>query len=381
MPKFLRYIVSLAYCILICCNDQVFAQNARFSQIESTPLMLNPSLAGRTSSGFEFSVLSSWQNTQFTSISHQNFHIQTNSDYIKYLKESGSRIPDSSSNDKKTKKGANGYWAWGFNYYQYGNDLTGITQNTTPLKANFISITIARHFYFPGNEKHYAGLGFQGTFANGKLKEGSGLVNDKEISGGGFRYKPTGNNNAISDKKYFDWQIGGYYGFKSGGFYYEVGGAMYHLFYPHNDIFTDEETRLRHRATIHSVFGISVSPKFDLIQKNIYWAEGLYYFSKVVDTTNLVALWSGIELKHKKLSINNKLAVDPSIYTRSFKTIMPCATFFIGNNFSFRYSYEWPVNPAKYKAYTARRTELSLFYHIGKKYFADKSRSDKYLPW
>lgn len=362
-------------------STSLLAQNARFSQISSAPLQLNPGLAGRIDGGIEFKALSSWQRSQSTTISHQYFHIQVNTDFKKRV---GNKevIKDSvvRKGINKPKK-ANSYWGWGLNYYQYGKDLTGIAQNTTPLSAYFITGSVAKHYFFNGDAKHYLGFGLSATYAAGQVREQKDYFNDKEISGGGFRYRPTFRNNASSKKQYIDWNLGGYYGFKQSNFYYEVGFSMAHLFYPRNDILDDAETKLRHRAALHSVFGIKLSKKIDIIQKNVFWSEGLYFRSRAVDTTQILALWSGVEFRQKHISDSNKISFEGGIYTRSFKTVLPFATIYLGRSFSVRLSHEFPINSPQFKAYTAERTELSLTYNIGRKLMRQKEVRDKYLNW
>ncbi len=362
-------------------STSLLAQNARFSQISSAPILLNPGLTGRIDGGVEFTALSSWQKSQFTTISHQYFHIQGKTDFKKRV-ENIPVIVDSVThkNIKKPKK-SNSYWGWGLNYYQYGNDLTGIADNSTPLSAYFISASVAKHYFFNGNEKHYMGFGLSVTYASGKVEEQKGFLNDKEISGGAFRYRPTFANTASSQKQYIDWNLGGYYGFRQANFYYEVGASMAHLFYPRNDILDDLETKLRHRAALHSVFGIKLSKKVDIIQKNVFWSEGLYFRSRAVDTTQIIAVWSGVEFRQRNISDSNKISFEGGLYTRSFKTVLPFATVYLGNAFRVRLSHEFPINSPQFKAYTAERTELSLTYTIGRKIMQQKEVRDKYLRW
>ena len=52
-----------------------FAQNARFSQIFSTPVMMNPALAGRFNGNSRAGVLSSWQNSKLASVTHQDAYV------------------------------------------------------------------------------------------------------------------------------------------------------------------------------------------------------------------------------------------------------------------------------------------------------------------
>ena len=54
--------------------NYVNAQNSRFSQIYSAPVMLNPALSGRYTGNGRVGTLISWQNSTTTSIAHQNIY-------------------------------------------------------------------------------------------------------------------------------------------------------------------------------------------------------------------------------------------------------------------------------------------------------------------
>src|SRR5437868_15414768 len=128
---------------------------------------------------------------------------------------------------------------------------------------------------------------------------------------------------------------------------------MYHLFYPRNDIYDkDDETKLRHKVTAFSVLRIKLNNKWGLIQKNIYWQEGLYYRSRSFrDSLNIVAFWSGVELI--KTSPKSNYNLNFGLYTRSFRTVMPYLNINLGKVANLRYSYEFPLNSSKLTAYTA----------------------------
>ncbi|MBS4066029.1 MAG: hypothetical protein KGZ74_15825 [Chitinophagaceae bacterium] len=356
------------------------AQNARFSQISSAPITLNPALTGRGDGGADISVLSSWQNSKTTTITHQYFQIQFKSD-LKRVADNKLVLIDSvtKKGNKKLKK-VQGYWAGGIYYYQYGNDLTGITQNTTPIKASFVSGSVARHMYVPGNEKHYFGFGGSITFASGKVKEEQGIIFDKEVSGGGFTYRTRPGNLRTGEKQYFDFNLGLYYGYKQEKAFYEVGFAVSHWHYPENSFFNDAESKLRHRGSAHVLFGRSLNKKFNIIQKNVFWAEGLYYKSRAsYDSAQILSMWNGIELRQK--FSDKKLRFDYAFYSRSFRTLMPMVTVHLGRTFDVRLSHEWPINSSSFTAYSAVRTELFLSYVIGRRLMRSENIGDKYLDW
>ena len=343
------------------------AQNARFSQIGSAPMLLNPALTGRFDGKARVGTLFSWQKTQSAKMEHQNvsFDIKLG----QYRTSGDQELIDTSKIDIYTGKPTieakdlidkdrkkMGYWGVGFNYYHYG-DTKG------PLSASFFSASLARHFYNKKNK--YFGFGVQATYAEGRLDETKGLAYDREISGGTFLYPRKSTPNYISSKNYIDFNGGAYYGMVTEAVMFEIGGAMYHLFYPKNDIYNkDSETKLRHRITAYSTLRLKLNSKWGIVQKNMYWQEGLYYRSNSLEPVGelsdreIVSFWSGVEFY--KVNPHSNYNVNFGFYTRSFRTLMPYLNINIGKVANLRYSYELPINSNKFRAYTAKRSEIAL---------------------
>lgn len=346
---------------LICGN--IYAQNARFSQVGSAPIQMNPSLTGRFDGKVRLGVLYSAQETNKAQMEHQN--ISLDAKFGKY-KSSGDddvlKSVDLPGNAKKIKEGKDevfkksrvfGYWGTGMNYYHYGD-------SKSPLSATFFSASVARHFYNKSNK--IFGFGIQAAYAESKLDETKGTAYDREISGDGFRYPfLTGPSGRVGTNNYMDFNVGGYYGMVTDAVMFELGGAMHHLFYPRNDPRNvDQESQLRHRITAHSLLRLRLNPKWGIVQKNIYWQEGLYYRSRVLngDSAEIVAFWSGLEFY--KVNPLKKINANFGFFTRSFKTMMPYLNVNLGKMANLRYSYELPFNSKKFTAYTAKRNEVAL---------------------
>lgn len=378
-------VFSMRYWFLIILSavfvSQLTAQNARFSQIASAPITLNPSLSGRSNGGAEISILSSWQNSRKSTITHQYFQLQWKSDLRKIADNLPVLVDSISYKGKRKIKKIQSYWGGGFYYYQYGKDMTGFVDNTTPVKASFTSAAIAKHFYAQGEGKHYFGFGSSVTFASGKADEAKGLVYDKEISGGAFTYRTVqGVNNRSGSKQYFDFNIGMYYAHKLSKTFYEIGASVSHWHYPQNSFFNDEESRLRHRGVVHGVFGTSINNRYNIVQRNVFWSEGLYFRSNAsFDSSQILTMWNGIELKRK--SVDKGLSFDFGLYSRSFRTILPLVTAHFGKSLDLKLSQEWPVNSSRALSYTAVRTELFLSYTIGRQMMNNPKITDKYFTW
>ncbi len=359
---------KLLIVIFLLISQCVVAQNARFSQIGSAPIQFNPSLTGRFDGKARLSALYSIQETDSgrenisSQLQHQNisFDIKLG----KYRSSGDEEIPKATSTDVITGKPVReakdeiskkrrilGYWGIGLNYYHYGDDKAAI-------EGSFYSASIARHFYNRRNK--FFGFGIQATYADGTINENKGPVADKEISGGTFRVPAPSAVNRISSHNYVDFNGGAYYGLVTDAVMFELGGSMAHLFYPNIDLLNkDDESKLRHRLTAHSVLRVRLNDKWGLVQKNIYWQEGLYYRSKSFrDSLEIISFWTGAEFY--KVNPASNINLNFGFYTRSFRTLMPLLNINLGKVANLRYTYEHPINSKKHNAYTATRHEVAL---------------------
>lgn len=344
MKKILFQLIFLIFAIA------GFSQDARLSQIWSMPTMMNPAFSGKFDGSYRLGLGNSSQKSKLGAVNHQYGFV------------------DSRFEGKAT--GLDRYFGLGISYYQYGNGAT------TPINAKFVAITGAHHFNLSKDGVHSMGVGTQLAFASASASEKNGIY-DKEINGGGFRwndFNPNGTRNNISN--YLDWNTGVYYKYKGTDLNIELGAAGYHYLHPKNSLITyDAEHRLRGRIVFHSKVDININPKKILTFQNIFWTEGLYWVSRSLDKYNLVSNWGGLELS--KAVPSDKIYINYGMYTRSFKTIMPYASFISRNGFNLRASYEFPFNSTRYDAYTAKRFEVSLHYTLGGNNVskADKAKS------
>ena len=394
---------SLIVVFVLLMSEVVFGQNARFSQIGSAPLMLNPSLSGRFDGKLRVGSLLSWQQTTYSTtyreatMAHQNFFVdfkfgkyrnigdEEKYDSTRKIKVKAGKKPKEEAKDETVRsKRYLGYWSAGFNFYHYGTDIFGIYDKQGPIKASFYSLTLARHFYLRNNR--YIGVAGQATYADGKV-DGTGGKNsyfDQEISGNGFKFDSSTNMfraNSVASGHYWDFNIGTYFGIVTDQLALELGISMAHLFYPQTNIITnDHDLNQRHRITLHSVVRFKLASQWAIVQKNIFWQEGLYYRSKNYnDQLQFRELYVGVELY--KTFINSEFNLNFGGYTRSFRTLMPYINLGLGKCVNLRFSYEFPINSKKYSAYTANRTELGLFYSFRKRTPTGIRMYDKLNYW
>jgi hypothetical protein len=350
-----------------------FAQNVRFSQLNSTSLLVSPSNAGRVDGGVEVTNLLGWHNSGDNKVGHQYFQVQGNSDFFGALQNNG-RV------QKSNAKKMGGYWGWGLMHYKFGKDITGFTPTNSAVTATFTGASLARHYHIAAEEQHYFGLGVSANYASGEFVEGKGLNYDLEISGGGFRYKPTTLRNTIGSNNYLDINLGLYYSIVFKNFSFETGASFAHLNKPQNDLQRDEETKLRTRAVVYTKFKYDISERYSLVQRSMFWREGLYVKSTSVDSSYRNELFSGIELMNRKFS-TDKLNLSGGFYTRSLKTFMPFVQLGVTNWLDLKLSHETPLNGFNYEAYTASRTELSVRFNIGKNFQQKSVPGTRYSTW
>ncbi len=356
----MKHLNLLVFCLFLMVQT-LTAQNARLSQVGSAPMQFNPALTGRFDGMVRMNSLYGHHRSNISVMQHQ--YVGADIKLGKYRNNGDDEPPTSNPNAKPTPEGkdklkpgkAGGYWAAGLSYYHYGDPKS-------PLKASFYSASVARHFYNKSNK--YFGFGVQATYAEGTLNENNGINYDWEISGGGFHYPKQGsiNQNKVGNNNYVDFNAGGYYGMVTDAVAFELGGAMYHLFYPRNDVRgQDDETKLRHRITAYSTLRLRLNDKWGIVQKNMYWQEGMFIRSTTPKDTNdrqIVAFWSGLDFV--KVNPLKKYNINFGMYTRSFRTIMPVINANLGHWGALRYSYEHPLNSKKFTAYTAKRHEVAL---------------------
>jgi hypothetical protein len=368
----------------------ITAQDARLSQVWTTPMHVNPSLSGRFDGQGRFAFLNSSQTagyfvsktdltrTSTARINHMNFYMDYKFGKYRHVgdeeryavgKDSLKRRKNDEAKDETGLKRTNkGYWSAALNYYTYGG-------GTSPLEASFLSATLARHFYSGRNK--YFGFGVQGVYASAKLDETGFTSGDKimsvyqrEISGNGFKYLVNEGSTRydslkLSNKKgtgsYFDFNAGAYYGMATEAVSFELGGAMYHFFYPGIEIIEDNDgPELRHRVTAHSLLRLKLNNQWGFVQRNIYWQEGMYLRSRVKngDGTEIKVMYMGVELY--KMDPKSNKNINFGFYTRSFQTAMPFININVGRVLNLRYSYEMKLNSDKFQAYTANRSEVVM---------------------
>ena len=348
------------------------SQNARLTQIYNAPTMLNPALSGRFTGNARVGGLLSWQNSTITAIAHQNIYFET-----KLFNEKQKKNTDSSNYNIAKEKS---YFGFTINHYQYGNDVTGFTQNISPIKAQFTSLTGAYHLNLTKDGRYYAGFGTQIVNASATLDETVGTAYNLEVSGGGFRYRKTASGDLKTTKGYFDVNVGLYLGFQTEEHLLEMGFAAYHLNHPFNDLNNDADTKLRRRFSAYTNAYFKADPTTLLLFRNVYWEEGIYQAStNYKDSAYITAFYSGLEVINTKPQKN--VHVNFGLMTRNFQSAIPSANVFFGKKFNTKITYEVPFNKSIHPANNAYRFELFLGYNFSKISSEVSSKNRKNFMW
>lgn len=345
------------------------AQDARFSQPWTAPLMLNPALSGDFDGYLRIGGLTSWQREDNKKVAHQYAYLDN-------------RL------NRKGGDSSNAYWGFGLTYYRYGDDPFNFYKSRTPIIGTFTAVTISYNFNLDTKGQHSMGVGLQVANASGKADESRREPGyyEKEITGGGFNWQSLQDypvtNPRKRNKTYVDANLGGYYRFRNETVQLEAGLAIYHLFYPENNVVDpqDKESKENHRGVMHLNLGLQLSSQNALVFRNIYFSEGLYWRSKTIDNNQIIANWTGVELQRTQPS--KDVFANVGLFSRNFKTVMPYLSVYWGRNLNTRFSYEQPLN-SKYSTvqYTAKRLELSAVLTFFDKSDAERRRTPKYATF
>jgi len=251
--------------ILTCISSMTYAQDVHFSQIEYSPLLLNPALSGANS----------------TLNGVLNYRSQWNSVAIPYKTIAAS--VDGRFNDNKRKK--NGIIAGGISFF---NDQAGDLKIT----SNSVNVNLAYHLML--DESNKIGLGISTGFGQRSIDPYGGRWTS-QYNGTVYNSSlPSNEVLNIPNFSYFDAGAGILYsyqrdkhaGVKSNFSNINVGLAAYHLNRPSNSFLNQADDKLYVRWTAFVNSTISISNSKGSILPGIYFQKqgpameilyGLYY--------------------------------------------------------------------------------------------------------
>lgn len=330
--------IYLILSVLLSCGSDLLAQNARFSQPFTAPLMLNPALSGNFAGTYRIGLQTSWQKTINSNMAHQYFYFDA------HLKE----------NERGN------YFGIGATAYNYGDDYLGFVPTSGPITAQFASLSGAYHINLDDEAMgQWLSFGAQVAGAQGMYDNKRGVY-DKEIGGGGFKYVNIDNAQKVAFNKYLDFNLGLTYSYAAETVSAEFGASVYHLFGPKSSLKGEpDEYRQKARFTVHANIAMELGEMM-LVMRNIFWQEGLYYNNTSLDSQKIFNNTTGFEIQNRRKE--GRFYVDAGFYTRNLRTLMPYVSMHFGPAVNMRTSYELPMpsylGPVRY--YTAKRFEVGI---------------------
>ncbi len=313
--------------VLLCTFSFVSqAQDAKFSQYENVPLMVNPSQTGKFSGKVRIGVLGSYQSIKTAMLYH------------------ATGFADVKLN---TKMGSIGL---GVSYYQNFHPDFALT-------GKFFALSLAKHVGFDPSKfswdlsnRHQFSVGVQVAMAQGVLDHNRPYYEDG-LSGGGFYF----NDHSVFRGKadYADVNTGVCYTYNGDDVTLEAGIGIYHIFGPSNSFDQKSTGYLGRRVDFTGNAIIYLSPYTKLHLSSLMWRETLHWRTLSPIQQEINSLFgSMIESSHK-----SKTTFYYGLSTRSVNTILIKAGIGFKNKLCMMTSYECPMNPSYYNV---RRSELSL---------------------
>lgn len=293
---------------------QLSAQDARMSQWEHIPLLVNPANTGNLDSGITRTILG-----------YANLHSKKLSNSFYNL-----------SIDTRLGKGK---WAVGFNgFYSGQNDFS--VRNTAGL------ISVARNFALDRKEKHRFSVGAQLG-----IIQSSGQVNKTNYNDL-IDIRSIRNNKlaatVIGDitQTVINLNVGARYRYDFAGGFFESGVSFYNLQSGFNFLAGEHLVKTKRvRGVISTTFQNQLSNRHSIRFSLINWKEGMYItaYDPVSDPVLINETIAQVTLLRKARAFDSY-----SLMTRSFKSVGIKTCVNIGNGFAMDISYEQPITRRNY---------------------------------
>ncbi|MEP7258424.1 MAG: PorP/SprF family type IX secretion system membrane protein [Flavitalea sp.] len=227
-------------------TSSCYAQDPNFSQFFSSPLTLNPAMAG-TGEG-EGRLSANFRHTW----------IGSSSPFTTGLVGFDKAIMKNKLQESD-KFGIGGYALYD-------------QSNGGALKASSAGLAVAYHKGLDASGANSIGFGFQGTYVNRRL-DYTKLTFEDQFTGGGFDPDVTsGDASGNGAKSYFDFNLGVLYRYRAEKFSGYLGGTVNHLMKPKDNIW--DELSGRRKFTIHTGAEYKLNQESDIQANVIYQARG-----------------------------------------------------------------------------------------------------------
>ena len=331
--KFLKYIF-LQVILLTAIGS--FGQDARMSQYNSIPLLVNPAQTGDFDGQLRILGLASRLSNRTT----HNFFYNGSLDYNLGLKSQ---------------------WGLGLNYMQSGT-------SDFPVSGKYFGAAVSRKFFLDKADLQQLRIGAQLSYLTGKV-DANLTGYDRLLDVSAFRYlnRPLANaaNSHIGRSSYLNYSVGAKYKFELARFKIETGIAAYNVTNPdYNFPYEGTNTLLkRFRVTALSSLYYQFSKQDAFKVEHYSWKEGIFLrdYKPTRDTVEIHETTYSLTWLHRVR--NNTLSF--GLYSRSWKSIYGVVGVNLSDRIGLSASYESPILKTYYDV---AHVELGLsFYPFRKK--------------
>lgn len=335
--NFLKALTAAALLVFFSAFN-LYAQDARVSQYNAIPLVVNPAQTG----DFEGKLRVLGLGARVNNVTAHN--------YIYNL-----------SADLNLGKSEN--WAVGLNYMRSG-------ASSFPVHGNYFGASVARRFFLDKAGLQQLRLGAQASYLTGGVDmTKSGY--DRLLDVSAFRYLNRAiNSGNTATTSYLNYSVGAKYKIEIGRLKIETGFSAYNITNPnHNLNYQGVNTLLkRYRVAALSGLQYQFSDKDAVRVEHYSWKEGIFLrdYKPQRDTVEIHETTYSLTWLHKVK--NNTLSL--GVYSRSWQSVYGVAAINLSDRVGISASYEVPMLKTYYDV---AHVELGLsFYPFRKKSTLDK---------
>jgi len=299
------------------------AQDARVSQYQATPLLINPAQTGDFDGSVRLVGLYSRVSNDLTV----------------------NQIYNLSADLKLDQKNR---WALGLNYMKTG-------ASNMAINGNYAGMSASRNFYLDHYKLQELRLGVQVSYLQGKVDERKAY--DRFLDVGGFRYwtpaKSTGDFKGSAG--YLNFSVGAKYKINLERLKIETGFAAYNVTNPDFNIMYDGVLRKRYRVNVLSTINYQADLKNAFTFEHFSWKEGIYLRDYKPSRDTLGIHETTYSLTWHRYLPNKTLNI--GLYSRSWQSVYGMLGLNLNENIGVNLSYEFPLYK---KYYNVSHLEFSL---------------------
>lgn len=340
--KFLRYILLSVISFLA---FKSFGQDARVSQYNAIPLLVNPAQTG----DFEGQLRALGLGVRVNSRTAHNYMYNASVDY---------------------NLGVRNDWGLGLNYMRSGADAF-------PISGHYFGASVARRFYLDKAGLQQLRIGAQASYLTGDV-DANKTGYDRLLDVSAFRYlnRPLANpsNGNTASASYLNYSLGAKYKFEIARFKIETGFAAYNITNPnHNFSYQGTNTLLkRYRVTALTSLSYQFSHQDAFKVEHYSWKEGIFLrdYKPTRDTVGIHETTYSLTWLHRVR--NNTFSV--GVYSRSWQSVYGVVAVNLSDRIGLSASYETPILKPYYDI---AHVELGLSFYPFRKKASTKNSAEQ----